>query len=56
MIDTLAMYQKLKASGLKSKQAEAITIAIALAHKARLNVVEAAEDGEVDKGVSSEAS
>jgi hypothetical protein len=37
MIDTLAMYQKLKASGLKSKQAEAITRAIAFAHTARLH-------------------
>lgn len=35
MIDTLAMYQKLKASGLKSKQAEAITRAIYLAHSVR---------------------
>lgn len=36
MIDTLAMYQRLKASGLKSKQAEAITRAIALVHSARM--------------------
>jgi hypothetical protein len=36
MIDTLAMYQKLKASGLQSKQAEAITRAICLAHSAHV--------------------
>jgi hypothetical protein len=36
MIDTLAMYQKLKASGLQSKQAEAITRAICLVHAARM--------------------
>jgi hypothetical protein len=47
MIDTLAMYQKLKASGLQSKQAEAITRAICLAHSARvadLNAKKMADD------------
>jgi hypothetical protein len=33
MIDTLDMYKKLKAAGIKPKHAEAITRAIALAQK-----------------------
>jgi uncharacterized protein YciI len=39
MIDTLAMYKKLKAAGIKPKHAEAITRAIAIAHAGRFNDV-----------------
>jgi hypothetical protein len=56
MIDTLAMYKKLKAAGIKPKHAEAITQAIFLALTARLNSLEAQEEAEVRSGVPSEES
>jgi hypothetical protein len=51
LIDTLAMYKKLKAAGIKPKHAEAITRAIALAHTARSNELAAAENDKVRYGV-----
>ncbi len=50
MIDTLEMYKKLKAAGIKSRQAEAITKAIVFAHTARSRDLEAKKEAEVTAG------
>jgi hypothetical protein len=50
MIDTLEMYKKLKAAGIKARQAEAITKAIAFAHTARSNDLQAKKEAEVRTG------
>jgi hypothetical protein len=54
MIDTLAIYKKLKAAGIKPKHAEAITQAIFLAHTARLNDLEAKKEAEGSNSVPAE--
>ncbi len=50
MIDTLEMYKKLKAAGIKSRQAEAITNAIAFANNSRSRDLEAKKEAEVRAG------
>jgi hypothetical protein len=50
MIDTLEMYKKLKVAGIKARQAEAITKAIAFAHTARSNDLQAKKEAEVRTG------
>jgi hypothetical protein len=53
MIDTLNMYQKLEEAGLKSKQAEAITRAIAVTFAARTTDLVTKKDLEVWAGFGS---
>jgi hypothetical protein len=55
MIDTLAIYKQLTAAGIKLKHAEAITQAIFLAHKVRLNDLQNNKEAEVGTGFSREA-